>query len=134
MMMRLKILLLILLLIAIWPPVARQQIAPAKASLIISGEVIAVGEAPKSDSFPFQLMKYRVRDVCQGEYDQKEIAIYHMVPSAGLSDVKAGDKVCVGATKTFGMDEKKADNSAKTPDMAYLSADIFIRRCQCSSR
>lgn len=77
--MHISIMLLIVLMVVLLPPVAHQQIAPAKASLVISGEIVDVGEPPKSDSFPFQLLKYRVRDVCQGEYDQNEIAIYHMV-------------------------------------------------------
>lgn len=132
--MRVSFMFMIVLMVAILPPVAHQQIAPAKASLVISGKILEVGKPPKSDSFPFQLIKYQVRDVCQGDYDQKEIAIYHMVSIAGMADVKAGDKVCVGVIKSFGMEEKTTENSAETPETAYLSVDIFIRRCQCSSR
>jgi hypothetical protein len=132
--MRVSIMLLIVLMVVLLPPVAHQQIAPAKASLVISGEIIDVGEPPKSDSFPFQLMKYRVRDVCQGEYDQKEIAIYHMVSTAGLADVKAGDEICVGALKSFKIEENTTEDSSEKPETQYLSVDVFIRRCRCSSR
>jgi hypothetical protein len=116
-----------------WPSILCQQgDRPAKASLIISGEVLEVGDPPKSNDFPFQLIRYRVADVCEGVYDQGEILVYHMVSAKGMRDIKRGDKVCLGVIKSFGIESKKDGRPPEGLATAYLDTDIFIRRCQCS--
>lgn len=110
---------------------------------MISGEVLEIGPPPGvNDRFPFQLLKYRVLAVCEGNYEGKEVLVYHMVKPEGLEDLKVGDKVCLGIDKSLVMDDAKAwiEEEPKKGEEApnelatdYIALDIFIRRCQCSS-
>jgi len=106
---------------------------PAPPSLIISAEVVEVGDPPKSSEFPFQLVRYRVADVCEGSYDKHEILVYHLVKPEGLKDIKPGDHLCLGLIKALGLENEKEGKPPKGLVTAYVDRNIFIRRCQCSS-
>jgi hypothetical protein len=44
----------------------------------------------------YRLAKYRIETICQGDYDEKEIVVDHLILSGNeFADIKIGDRVCV---------------------------------------
>jgi hypothetical protein len=66
-------------------------------NLVIDGIVQKIGTAPgvgSGDLAIYQFAKYRVTSVCEGEYDQQEIIVDHIILEGNeLDRFRPGDKV-----------------------------------------
>ena len=66
-------------------------------NLVIDGIVQKIGTAPgvgSGDLAIYQFAKYRVTSVCEGEYDQQQIVVDHlMLEGNELDGFRPGDKV-----------------------------------------
>jgi hypothetical protein len=120
--------------------IAQETIPQQERFLIFSGKVLEIGPSPGFGSggvTAYQMVKYKVLAVCKGTYHEKEIIADHILLQADdLSDLKVGDKVCVGVMKTKDIDMRWNDNNLRKEsdvvDMYYIVHDTFIRKCQCS--
>lgn len=109
--------------------------------MIFSGEVIEIGPSPGFGSGgvrAYQLVKYRVLDVCEGSFQGKEIIADHLIlDPRELDNLKIGQRVCIGAKKAKKIapryDDEKIRKSTDHVEIFYIVHDIFIRHCQCSS-
>lgn len=107
--------------------------------VIFHGKVLEIGPSPGYGSggvHAYQLVKYRVNNVCEGEYGHREIIVDHLLLDPDeLMGLKVGDKVCVGVTKVKEMssrwnDEQLRHNSDQVSHF-YVAHDVLIRNCQC---
>jgi hypothetical protein len=77
---------------------------PRSQNLIFEAIVKKIGSAPGVGSgfhAVYQLAKYKVLSVCEGEYDQQEIVVDHlMLYGNELDDLRVGDKVRVVTKKS----------------------------------
>lgn len=73
-------------------------------SLIFEAVVKKIGSAPGVGSgfhAVYQLAKYKIISICEGEYDQQEIVVDHvMLYGNELDDVRVGDRVRVVTRKS----------------------------------
>lgn len=108
--------------------------------IIFSGEVIEIGPSPGFGSGgvrAYQLVKYRVLDVCEGGFQGQEIIADHLIlDPRELDTLRIGQRVCVGVKTTREIapryDDEKIRKSTDHVETFYIVHDIFIRNCQCS--
>jgi len=136
--------LLFLFLVSVVPLLAIGSASPASlfesdGHMIFSGEVIEIGPSPGFGSGgvrAYQLVKYRVLDVCEGSFKGQEIIADHLIlDPRELDNLKIGQRACVGVKKTREIapryDDEKIRKSTDHVETFYIVHDIFIRNCQC---
>lgn len=105
--------------------------------MIFSGEVIEIGPSPGFGSGgvrAYQLVKYRVLDVCEGSFKGQEIIADHLIlDPRELGNLKIGQRACVGVKKTKEIapryDDEKIRKSTDHVETFHIVHDIFIRNC-----
>jgi hypothetical protein len=110
------------------------------ARLIFEGKVLEIGPSPGYGSGgvqAYQLVKYRINDICEGTYEGEEIIVDHLLLDPDeLKDLRVGDRVCVGVTKVKKTSSRRNDGKLRHDtdkvDAYYVALDIFIRNCQCT--
>ena len=108
--------------------------------LVIEGRIIAIGPSPGYGSggvLAYQLVKYHVNHICEGDYKGEEILVDHLLSAADdLKDLKVGDTVCIGVTKSKQMTSLWIDgvlrHESDKAEAYYIALDVFIRNCRCS--
>lgn len=72
--------------------------------LVFEASVEKIGRSPgvgSGDVAVYQLAKYKIISICEGEYDQQEIVVDHvMLYGHELDDVRVGDRVRVVTRKS----------------------------------
>ena len=108
--------------------------------LIFEGKVLAIGPSPGYGSGgvqAYQLVKYHVNHVCEGNYAESEILVDHLLLDPNeLKDLKVGDNVCVGVTRAEEINSRWNDGALRHVSdkvkMYYVALDVFIRNCRCA--
>ena len=121
-------------------PASSARLFDSDNHMIFSGEVIEIGPSPGFGSGGirvYQLVKYRVLNVCEGSFQGQEIIADHLIlDPKELDNLRIGQKVCVGVKKTTEIapryDDDKIRKATDQVDWFYIVHDIFIRNCQCS--
>ena len=76
----------------------------AAAKVALECTVLRVGPNPgwvSGDTAVFRLVKYRIRQICGGDYGDPEIVVDHLVlTGTELDGIKVGDKVCIVVRKS----------------------------------
>lgn len=107
--------------------------------LIFEGKVLAIGPSPGYGSGgvqAYQLVKYHINHLCEGDYDGAEIVVDHLLLDPDeLKDLKIGDVACVGVTKSKDINSRWNDGQLRYEsdkvDAYYIALDTFIRNCRC---
>jgi hypothetical protein len=131
---------LVLLGIVLSPVMPLRPVSCKDPHMIFQGKVLEIGPSPGYGSGgvqAYQLVKYRVNNVCEGEYEHREIIVDHLLLDPDeLKGLKVGDKVCIGVTKIKEMSSRWNDDqlrhSSDQVSYFYVAHDVLIRNCQCS--
>jgi hypothetical protein len=107
--------------------------------IIFQGEVLEIGPSPGYGSGgvqAYQLVKYRVDNVCEGTYEAGEIIVDHLLLDPDeLKDLRVGDTVCVGVVKVKKISSRWNDGKLRKDtdkvNAYYVALDVLIRNCQC---
>lgn len=107
--------------------------------LVFEGTVLEIGPSPGYSSGTvqaFQLIKYRINNVCEGNYEGKEIVVDNLLLDADeLKDLKVGEVNCVGVEKSKDIGSRWNDgvlrHESDKVDAYYVVLDVFIRNCRC---
>lgn len=130
---------LLLLTITLSAPLSQRLNLP-RERLIFEGRILAIGPSPGYGSGgvqAYQLVRYHVNHVCDGSYDGKEILVDHLLLDPDeLKELRVGDVVCVGVTKSKDMNSRWNDGQLRREsdkvDAYFVALDTFIRNCRCS--
>ena len=89
-------------------------------NIIIEGIVEKIGDAPgvgSGDHAVYQFAKYRVTSVCEGEYNQKEIVIDHLIlEGTELERLHVGDGVRLTIKKSKTIFNRRNEDGFRNPD------------------
>ena len=107
--------------------------------LVFEGRILAIGPSPGYGSGgvqAYQLVKYRINHLCEGDYNGAEIVVDHLLLSADkLKDLKVGEVVCIGVTKSKDMSSRwndgKLRHASDKVDTYYVELGTLIRNCRC---
>ena len=99
---------------------------------IIAGEVLKVGAQPNEKSeWLHRLIKYRVLDVCEGNYDKQEIIVSNL-PDPEFDKLEVGTKVCFSVVKTVGPTVNEDWSvDVKGNEDHYFNTSLFLENCEC---
>lgn len=122
---------IVILLAFVCITVLSQNFIPTRDRIVISGEVLRIGEIPTDMSkWRFRLVQYRVLNICEGDYTEKEIIVSQFPEE--LKNAKVGMKVCSVVTKSEGPNinpDWSIDFSGK--DTHYTTDGLLINNCEC---
>ena len=95
-------------------------------NLVIEGIVEKIGVAPGAGSgvyAVYQFARYKVTSVCEGEYDQKEIVIDHLILDGNeLDGFRPGDKVRLVISKSNTIFTRNNEDGFRN---AHDKVDVF---------
>lgn len=108
--------------------------------IVFQGRLIKVDRSLREKSgqnLVYRLAKYKVEQVCEGEYTDSEIVVDHMVLTGReLKGLKVGDRVCVTVEKKKNITVRFNAPGIREPsdivDMFYRAQNLTRAPCKCA--
>lgn len=117
-----------------------QEVHAGDHRLILEATVVQIGSPPMRDAGDvdvYQLVKYKVRRLCKGEYGSKEIVVDHLLTRHDqLKDLKVGKQVCLSVlrSKTIGLryNAEGIRSPSEVPEAFFIAQDLKLSgKCPC---